>query len=795
MKKGSAARIIIAAVLPFILVISIFGVVINALAKHESEKTAVQITRLYSEFARSGIAYSKYSLDMLLSENGTVIASNVYINIGKSLVSVLLDDISIQTAESISEFIRNPDGFTYYKTCNSYIGILPFYEDGELFFSFVDVPINSLPGQYNQYSVIARLFLLAGLAGLTLLIIAVSLAARKSIKSEKELLRIFHEKELQELKQQHEHCLRSAEERFGKENAGAASEMQSAFFGRVAHEIYTPMNSILGIAQIMLADNNLAGIHVKHVSDIKLSADTLLKTTNNILDLTRLQAGKIPLFLHDYNFIQLVDNVSAYARFIAGQKKLDYIFNVPDKLPQCLYGDAARLKQCLINIIAGTVSFTGKGSVTFSVIAGKDNISFEIHGMGKEPDDNDLGFSITKSIISLMNGQINFNIKDGAGSVFTVTIPRIAGDSNNLNPVIMKSDLHSLSDKRILIVDDNEINLHVAKGLVLSLYGIDCDIALSGTEALLYTGKNDYDLIFMDHMMPEPDGAKTTMRIRETNTAVPIIALTADVVPETKELLLKAGMNDFLAKPIVVTEMNYILQKWLPSKKNISKPVHENNYESGNIKGFGHIVTAAMGFPGLNVKEGLSSVAFNEEIYINSLKLLLGKIPAVIDVLHKSLNENNLPEFTVHVHGMKSSLSSVGASSLSAAAQTLEKAGKAGDINACNKTFPEFAEQLKELENRLALLFQSGLPANKKTGTRAVLGECMAVLTEAVQNYNYELLTETVARLSEHDFGIEINSDISKIKIFADNFDYDGITVVVSELKLELEKNPSLFKN
>jgi CheY-like chemotaxis protein/HPt (histidine-containing phosphotransfer) domain-containing protein len=521
------------------------------------------------------------------------------------------------------------------------------------------------------------------------------------------------------------------------------------------------MNSILGIAQILLTENRLSESHKKYITDIKTSANTLLNTINDIIDLSRLSTGRMSLTLRDYNFIQFVDYISAFAKSAAKEKGLDYNFKTADKLPQCLYGDDARLKQLLQALICYTFKFTEKGSVTLNITVAQNNLVFEISntGAGSVPEfsaqnvGDGFKLPIAKSLCDLMDGEITFTNENNAGSVCTVSIPIIKGDKSKLKAKTVKSDLYFSRDARVLIVDDNEVHLHIAKGLILSLYGINCDTALSGIEALSFIEKHSYDLIFMDFIMPEPDGIESTALIREAgkkNASVPIIALTANVVEETKDMFMKAGMNDFLAKPIITDELNTILQRWLPAEKRIQKP--ENPHEVDDLLSFmekgGRIITAAMSISELDVNAGLSNVAFKEDVYENSLKLPLGNIPKVITQLQDCLTKNNLPGFTAHVSEIGSSLTAVGATSLAEMAKALEDAAKENDTESCEKNLPAFTSRLQSFREQLAAIFPSLQSSGKKVGTREVLDDCLSALTEAIEKYNYDLLVRTVARLT-----------------------------------------------
>ena len=807
-------RILAAVILPLIVVYAVCAVIVSNSVQEAQEAHAFQTIRLHaeSELALYRTEFPERKSDvffLILSEDGVVVYTEWGDYTGKSLASVLIDRISIQSAEKFSDFIRNPGAFYSYNSSNSYMGILPFTEDGVRFFIFVDVRADKLPTPYGTMSVLPVI-----IAGVVLIIILLFFAVGKSFTDEKKLITASVEEETSEPEHEPEPSAQPAF--YPLSDYSLSEEALKIFFGMVSHEIRTPMNSILGLTQILLKENRLSESQKKHVSDIKTSADSLLRVMSDILDLSKLSSGKMALYMTDYNFIQLTDTVNTYGKFIAERKGLKYEFSINGKLPQCLYGDNARLRQLLMNIINNAVKFTDNGSVSLKITVNENELLFEIRDTGKgmkpehiaglfnplrkmtspgEYKQDDLGVGmglpIAKKLIDLMDGEINVTSEYGTGSTFMITMPKIEGDKSKLQTKTIKNDLYFSKDTRILIVDDNEINLSVAEGIVSSLYGIECDMALSGSEALALVSERKYDLVLMDHMMPEMDGVETTKRIREMGGArasVPIIALTANAVVGTKDMLIKAGMNDFLTKPVMIDEMNTTLQKWLPKEKRVYKA--ESEPQEDNLLNFmekgGKIITSAMSIHELDVNAGLSCVAFKEDIYENSLKLLLGKIPSILEITEKCLTENNLPDYTTHIHGMKGSLAAIGAISLSKLAGSLEDAGKAGIIEICQRSHPEFAERLEKLREQLAVIFADESTSEKKAGTREELNECLDNLTEAVENYNYELITSIVTRLTELDFGMEINSDTNLLKSYAESFDYESILKVVSGLKDEI---------
>ncbi|MCL2019734.1 MAG: response regulator [Oscillospiraceae bacterium] len=343
------------------------------------------------------------------------------------------------------------------------------------------------------------------------------------------------------------------------------------------------------------------------------------------------------------------------------------------------------------------------------------------------------------------------------------------------------SELISFGDDlRILVVDDSEINLLIASGVISTFFGMKCDVALSGAEAVALVEKNSYNLIFMDHMMPGTDGVKTTAIIRGMSEAlahIPIIALTADDSDEIKKLLLESGMNDFLSKPIVVEKVGAILKKWLSADSFAQNAeVQASDIPSSSD------INDIESIEGLDTKAGLSCVAFNKEVYIDSLKLLAKKIPDIVTICDKCLSENNPADFATHAHGIKGSLSAVGAIPLSLLAKELETAGKAGDIDFCKANYPNFTASLNDLQEKLAAVFarQSDSQSNS-VGTQTVFDDCLKELAFAVDNYDYELITSILARLAELNFNDEINSRVALMKQAAQNFDYEGIKQIISE--------------
>jgi signal transduction histidine kinase/CheY-like chemotaxis protein/HPt (histidine-containing phosphotransfer) domain-containing protein len=847
-------RILSAVLLTLIIISLVCAFVVNSHLRDVAKAEALSTTELYTLYVKNAAEAAIYpsgglfdapgdDLDLkllIISNDETVVYSDEPAFMGEGLVSLVFGKNSVYITDKISAFLKNPSAennmliksySSIFSGRKSYMGIAPVTGG---YFVFVDIPEASLTDPHGS---VVWLILFFGALGAVLVCFTVFLVnrgvsrdikhltsvARKKAAGEFNLPFTFTEKPHKDevtylgesldnmilaFSNAREKELKSIDVTSKQEKQRASDDARALFLSKISHEIRTPMNSILGVAQLLLEEESLTEAQKKHISDIKISSDMLLHIINDLIDISKLTSGKMSVYTHDYDFQQLIDNVSSLAQFLTERKGLEYKFNVKGELPRFLYGDDVRLKQILINIINNAVNFTEKGFVSFEAGVNGGNLVFEIRDTGrgiktadieyifdpfKTPEQTGkgtgMGLPIAKKLAELMDGGISVASQHGVGSVFVITIPITHGEETKKKiskPV--ETDLYYSENTRVLIVDDNEINLQVAEGLISSLYGIECDMALSGKEALAFVEKNRYDLIFMDHMMPEMDGVQTTHRIRDmggVRLTVPIIALTANAVVETKDLLIKEGMNDFLAKPINVEEMGAVLQKWLPREKRTKKLIDVSLKPEPKASSTDNpVVSAASEIQELDVSEGLANCAFKMDVYENSLKLLSDRIPEVIQRSEKHLDENNLPELSQCAHFIKGSLSVVGATSLAQLAQKLETASKNGDDTYCREALPVFNKRLGTLGKLLVPVFGLNQPdAKQKVGTREILAEYCKVITEALNDYNHELLTSTASEMSVFDFGERINSDVTKIMNCAGVFDYEGVTGIIHRLK------------
>jgi CheY-like chemotaxis protein/HPt (histidine-containing phosphotransfer) domain-containing protein/anti-sigma regulatory factor (Ser/Thr protein kinase) len=403
-------------------------------------------------------------------------------------------------------------------------------------------------------------------------------------------------------------------------------------------------------------------------------------------------------------------------------------------MPDYLYGDDIRLRQVLPNICGNAMKFTPKGHILLKVSAIGQSLKFEIRdtGIGIRKEDlpqlfsafsqadmarnrniegTGLGLSISKSFVEMMGGTITVDSEYGAGTVFTFTIPIVPGDKSRI-----KSDAPAARDfyapgAKILVVDDNEFNLKVAQGL-LGLSKIVPKTADSGREAIALVQKEPFDLVFMDHMMPEMDGVEATLHIRRLGgpyETLPIIALTANAVSGAKEMFLEHGFNGFISKPINQNDLTAALREWLPESRQrdgLAAPPPGANEDNPSGAPEPRDFQGALSQMGFGVEEALSYLTDMEDLYRELVSDLGKSLQKHCDTMSALLQDGNLAHFTITVHGLKSALAQVGAKELSEMAAGLEAVSKEGNAGLCLERFPVFRERLLALDARLSAVLE-----------------------------------------------------------------------------------------
>jgi len=391
---------------------------------------------------------------------------------------------------------------------------------------------------------------------------------------------------------------RTAELELEKHRAEDASRTKSRFLANMSHEIRTPMNGVLGVADL-LQHSSLNETQQRYVQMLKSSGQALLSILNDILDRSKLDAGRMTLEHVEFDIRALVKDIVALYEAAAHTKQVTLAAEIESGVPQIVAGDPVRMRQVLSNLVANAVKFTERGGVVVKVAAPDTeapapHIEFAVHDTGigidaktqtelfqpfKQVDDSitrrfggtGLGLAISKDLVELMGGRLRVQSEPGRGSVFSFGIPLRARVGTSSAAPIKVSVPAITPGLRVLLVEDNLVNQEVARA-TLELLGCKVRVADGGSQAVAATQTESFDIVLMDCQMPEVDGYEATRRIRLLEAAqsareriekrVPIVALTANAMRGDREECLAAGMDDYLSKPLVREELLEVLQRW-----------------------------------------------------------------------------------------------------------------------------------------------------------------------------------------------------------------------------------------
>ena len=501
----------------------------------------------------------------------------------------------------------------------------------------------------------------------------------------------------------------------------------------MSHEIRTPINGILGMDAMMLKeckDENL----LEYAKNIQSAGQSLLSIINDILDISKIESGKLEILSTNYKIFSILNDCYNMTRVRAENKGLALEMQVDSQVPSVLYGDEVRIRQIINNLLSNAVKYTKEGTVIFSLKFQSTEadklyliITVTDTGIGIRKEDvgklfesfsrvdektnrniegTGLGLNLTKNLVEMMGGEISVESEYGKGSRFTVRIPQKVINTEPMGDFLEQykkflntsgGDVQSVlaPDARLLVVDDVEMNLRVVQGL-LKATQIQIDTAMSGGECLKLVSKKQYDIIFLDHMMPDMDGIETLRRIRDMtdnpNEKTPIIMLTANAIIGAKEEYLGAGFQDYLTKPIREEELQGMLVKFLreeliqyPEERIESTQDDEKKQETSEqhigsafgLKENTGILQDIKGVTELDIETGLLYCMNDEDFYAEMLREYMKGDKA--EVLEQFFDAKDWSNYRTSIHALKSTSLTIGAVALSGKAKELEWSAKDGD--------------------------------------------------------------------------------------------------------------------
>ena len=575
-----------------------------------------------------------------------------------------------------------------------------------------------------------------------------------------------------------------------KESAEAATRAKSLFVANMSHELRTPLNAVTGFC--LLAERTALDAKQRgYVNSIRKAAGLLLGIINNILDFSKLDAGKTVLDRSDFSLVEVVSDLLDLFGVLADERGLTLDAQLDDEVPDALWGDAPRLKQVLTNLIGNALKFTDRGSVHLNIACEAQTdaavvLRFEVvdTGVGIAPEavarlfqsftqaDNSitrkhggtgLGLAISRSLVGLMGGEIGVRSTPGQGSTFWFTAQftpaRQAVPASRSAPVAAALPRVAPSG-RVLVVDDNRTNRHIMVELLGGM-GLEVREAQDGVEAVAAVGRTRFDLVLMDLQMPRMDGYQATARIREQvdGRALPIVAMTAHGRDEDREQCLAAGMNGHLAKPIDPVALSELLARWLPAAP-ATRPKDE-----------AVVFDDTLALPGVNVAAGLALAGNKPDLYRRLLRDFAQDHADSATRLRAAVRDGDRAEAARIAHNLKGTAANLGARALERQLQAFERAQREGE---------DLGESLAQVEHGLSELLEAiaRLPAaqarERPEGGRnpAAVPVLIEALDQALRDGNFDA-AQRLASLADA-VGGQGEAQLAELSRAVDAFDFDG---------------------
>lgn len=617
-----------------------------------------------------------------------------------------------------------------------------------------------------------------------------------------------------------------------KQDADSSNQAKSLFLAKMSHEIRTPMNAIIGFSELAIKESPSPTL-LEYLNDIKTSSHHLLGLINDILDISKIESGKMEVVNVEYETADLFHDVAQMISAQAAKKGLGYSMNIDPTMPKTLLGDEKHIRSILINLLNNAVKYTTEGSITLdascALIDGNMltlSLAVTDTGIGIRPQEMDqlfqnfsqvnqkktygtegtgLGLALVKNFCIMMGGDVIVHSKYGEGSTFIATLKQLIVDPTPIQlhtPSTEVVDDFSLGNLKLhdvysLVVDDNIVNLKVISSS-LKYYGVAVDTASSGQEAIEKCMKKQYPIVFMDQMMPEMDGIEAMKQIRQIsdyynyNGSGKIIALTANAVAGVKEELLEYGFDAFLSKPINYKELEDAFQQFVAKdciyfgskllEPTINKE-EEKLTEQAKISSL---------LPSVQLSDGLAHCGGEISDYLAILNLLYNSGEEQIQELLSYKDAQDITNFTILAHALKGSCLNIGATEVATLAKELEFAGKANNLDYINLHTEIFIDCYRKLLSELAdVLVEFKLIAPIKRNESisssmdvdAVAKEKLNEIHHAVIDMDFAHASSLCRKQLRMNYSKEYSDLFLQLDDLLSNMDIDGVDALLSSLK------------
>jgi signal transduction histidine kinase/DNA-binding response OmpR family regulator/HPt (histidine-containing phosphotransfer) domain-containing protein len=608
-----------------------------------------------------------------------------------------------------------------------------------------------------------------------------------------------------------------------QEEALASTAAKSSFLANMSHEMRTPLNAIIGFSELALGKENagdesaMPGEVHESFEKIYTSGVTLLGLINDILDISKIESGKLELIQENYDLPSLINDTMVLNMVRIGSKPITFKLDIDENLPSQLCGDELRIKQLMNNFLSNAFKYTEEGAVTLRISCQKAGeivwmeCSVSDTGKGIHQEDLDklfsnysqvdikknrgiegtgLGLALTKRLVEMMGGTTGVDSVYGKGSTFSFKIQQgfvtdipigkeLVDNLQNFKYVVNRRTQntgivrHFIPYAKVLVVDDVVTNLEVARGM-LKPYGMTVDCVDSGVKAVqaIRDGKVKYNAVFMDHQMPGMDGIEAVRIIRneigsEYAKTVPIIALTANAIMGNDMIFLKSGFQAFLTKPIDIRKLNEAVNRWVRDKE-YEKTLPQNQDQAAALENSPEgdtsnaIHDAVINYLRDNTVEGIyfekALKRFGTgDIWLNSVRAYATSTPALLKDLGE-LNQETLEHFRITVHGIKGSSYAIAAEEVGRLAEDLEKAARNGDMDFIHSRKASFIRATEELIGRLKDLVEWVDENFSKPKKPAPDREILDRMLEATASYDIIELDKAIEELEKYQY--ETQGDI-----------------------------------